>query len=131
MPRAFPRGHDRDRHMAAVWTRILRGPRRREPSRCVAIPFDPRAQPRGLLQGLPAQQLDRRRDLRGHRARPLPRERATMILVIYAHPYPGHSRACAALLEAIAPIEDLEVRSLYSLYPDFDVDPAQERSSLE
>ena len=54
-----------------------------------------------------------------------------MILVIYAHPYPGLSRACAALIDAIASIEDLEVRSLYSLYPDFDVDPAQERTSLE
>jgi glutathione-regulated potassium-efflux system ancillary protein KefF len=54
-----------------------------------------------------------------------------MIVVIYAHPYPGHSRACAALVEAIAAIENLEVRSLYSLYPDFDVDPAEERSRLE
>ena len=54
-----------------------------------------------------------------------------MILVIYAHPYPGHSRACAALLTAIRDAEGVRVRSLYELYPDFDIDGAAEREALE
>ncbi|MEO7760665.1 MAG: glutathione-regulated potassium-efflux system oxidoreductase KefF [Betaproteobacteria bacterium] len=53
-----------------------------------------------------------------------------MICVIHAHPYPRHSRACRALLEAIRPIPDLEVRSLYDLYPDFDIDIAVEQDAL-
>jgi glutathione-regulated potassium-efflux system ancillary protein KefF len=54
-----------------------------------------------------------------------------MILVIYAHPYPARSRACAALLDAIRHREGLEVRSLYDLYPDFDIDGDAERQALE
>ena len=54
-----------------------------------------------------------------------------MILVIYAHPYPAHSRACAALLGAIRGRPDVDVRSLYDLYPDFDIDGAAEREALE
>ena len=53
-----------------------------------------------------------------------------MILVVLAHPYPGRSRACAALVEAIRDLPDLEVRSLYDLYPDFDVDRAAEQAAL-
>jgi glutathione-regulated potassium-efflux system ancillary protein KefF len=53
-----------------------------------------------------------------------------MIAVIHAHPYPRHSRACRALLEAIRPMPDLEVRSLYDLYPDFDIDVAAEQEAL-
>ena len=54
-----------------------------------------------------------------------------MILVVFAHPYPRRSRACAALLEAIRDLPALEVRSLYDLYPDFDVDRAAEQAALE
>ncbi len=53
-----------------------------------------------------------------------------MILVVLAHPYPKRSRACAALVEAIRDMPELEVRSLYDLYPDFDVDPAVEQAAL-
>jgi glutathione-regulated potassium-efflux system ancillary protein KefF len=53
-----------------------------------------------------------------------------MIVVIYAHPYPSRSRACRALIEAIATLPDLEVRSLYDLYPDFDIDVAAEQEAL-
>jgi glutathione-regulated potassium-efflux system ancillary protein KefF len=53
-----------------------------------------------------------------------------MILVILAHPYPSRSRACAALVEAVRSMGDLEVRSLYDLYPDFDVDRAAEQAAL-
>jgi glutathione-regulated potassium-efflux system ancillary protein KefF len=54
-----------------------------------------------------------------------------MILVLHAHPYPATSRACAALLAAIRDREGLEVRSLYELYPDFDIDGDAERAALE
>ena len=53
-----------------------------------------------------------------------------MILVVYAHPYPRRSRGGAALLAGIADIPGLEVRSLYDLYPDFDVDAAAEQEAL-
>ena len=53
-----------------------------------------------------------------------------MILVILAHPYPRRSRACAALLDAIRDLPALEVRSLYDLYPDFDVDRTAEQAAL-
>lgn len=54
-----------------------------------------------------------------------------MIVVIHAHPYPGRSRACAALLRAIADFPELEVRSLYDLYPDFDIDVRAEQEAVE
>lgn len=54
-----------------------------------------------------------------------------MIVVIHAHPYPHRSRACAALLGAIAGLESVEVRSIYDLYPDFDIDVAAEQAALE
>ena len=54
-----------------------------------------------------------------------------MIAVIYAHPYPHRSRACAALVEGIRDAPGLELRSLYDLYPDFDIDPFAEHAALE
>jgi len=53
-----------------------------------------------------------------------------MILLIYAHPYPQHSRACKALLSSVNGMPDVEVRSLYDLYPDFDIDVAAEQAAL-
>jgi glutathione-regulated potassium-efflux system ancillary protein KefF len=53
-----------------------------------------------------------------------------MILLLYAHPYPSRSRACAALLSALEGLDGLEVRTLYDLYPDFDVDPEAEQAAL-
>ena len=53
-----------------------------------------------------------------------------MILVLYAHPYPRHSRACQALLSAVQNLPNLETRSLYDLYPDFDIDVAAEQAAL-
>ena len=53
------------------------------------------------------------------------------ILVLLAHPYPGRSRACDALVRALAPLARTEVRSLYDRYPDFDVDPRAEQAALE
>ncbi len=53
-----------------------------------------------------------------------------MILVVFAHPYPSRSRANRALQQAIAPLPDLEIRSLYERYPDFDIDVAAEEAAL-
>jgi glutathione-regulated potassium-efflux system ancillary protein KefF len=52
------------------------------------------------------------------------------IVVIFAHPYPQASRACATLLEALDGLAATRVRSLYERYPDFDVDPAAEQAAL-
>ena len=53
-----------------------------------------------------------------------------MIVVIHAHPYPRRSRACRALVGAIADFPGLELRTLYDLYPDFDIDIAAEQEAL-
>ena len=53
-----------------------------------------------------------------------------MILVVYAHLYPKHSRACMALLNAACDLPGLKVRSLYDRYPDFDIDVAAEQKAL-
>ena len=50
--------------------------------------------------------------------------------LIYAHPYPDHSRAGRVLLAAVRDLPGLQVRTLYSLYPDFSIDVEAERSAL-
>lgn len=52
------------------------------------------------------------------------------ICLVFAHPYPGRSRANAALLAAVHPLPGLAVRSLYDLYPDFDIDVSAEQAAL-
>ena len=54
-----------------------------------------------------------------------------MILVVHAHPYPVRSRTGGALLAAIGDVPGVQVRSLYQMYPDFDIDPRAEREALE
>jgi glutathione-regulated potassium-efflux system ancillary protein KefF len=53
-----------------------------------------------------------------------------MICVIYAHPYPSHSRANQTLLSMLPDGPEIEVRSLYDLYPDFDIDVRAEQAAL-
>ena len=53
-----------------------------------------------------------------------------MILIIYAHPYPQHSHANKRMLEQARTLEGVEVRSLYQLYPDFNIDIAAEQDAL-
>lgn len=53
-----------------------------------------------------------------------------MLTLIYAHPYPQRSRANQALLGALADLPDLSIRSLYDLYPDFNVDVEAEQAAL-
>jgi glutathione-regulated potassium-efflux system ancillary protein KefF len=53
-----------------------------------------------------------------------------MICVIHAHPYPSRSRVNRAFAEAFRALPDLDLRSLYALYPDFDIDVAAEQKAL-
>ena len=53
-----------------------------------------------------------------------------MICVIHAHPYPRRSRVNRALAEALSSLPDLDLRSLYDRYPDFDIDVAAEQKAL-
>jgi len=53
-----------------------------------------------------------------------------MILIIYAHPYPQHSHANKRMLEQVRTLDNVEVRSLYQLYPDFNIDIAAEQEAL-
>ena len=53
-----------------------------------------------------------------------------MILIIHAHPYPQRSRAGHAMLSAVRELPGIEIRSLYDLYPDFDIDVAAEQAAL-
>ena len=53
-----------------------------------------------------------------------------MIDLIFAHPYPQRSRTNRVLLEAVRDLPELEVRSLYDLYPDFAIDVEAEQAAL-
>jgi glutathione-regulated potassium-efflux system ancillary protein KefF len=53
-----------------------------------------------------------------------------MICVIHAHPYPSKSRVNRALADALRDLPDLDLRSLYALYPDFDIDVIAEQKAL-
>lgn len=53
-----------------------------------------------------------------------------MALLVYAHPYPQRSRANRELLGAVHDLPGLEVRSLYELYPAFDIDVSLEQEHL-
>jgi glutathione-regulated potassium-efflux system ancillary protein KefF len=53
-----------------------------------------------------------------------------MLLLVFAHPYPDRSRANQALLTAVRGLSGLEVRSLYDLYPGFDIDVPAEQAAL-
>jgi len=53
-----------------------------------------------------------------------------MICVIHAHPYPSRSRANRVLADALGGLGNVELRSLYDLYPDFDIDVGAEQQAL-
>jgi len=53
-----------------------------------------------------------------------------MILVVHAHPYPSRSRSTAALLRPLEDLPGIEIRRLYDLYPDFDIDVPAEQAAL-
>jgi glutathione-regulated potassium-efflux system ancillary protein KefF len=53
-----------------------------------------------------------------------------MVVVIFAHPYPDRSRANRRLIEAVSGLDGVTVRSLYDLYPGFDIDVPAEQALL-
>lgn len=53
-----------------------------------------------------------------------------MLLVIFAHPYPDRSRANRRLIDAVSGLDGVVVRSLYDLYPGFDIDIPAEQAAL-
>jgi putative NADPH-quinone reductase len=53
-----------------------------------------------------------------------------MIVLAYAHPHHARSRANRALLDAAASVPEVQVRRLYDLYPDFDIDVDAEQAAL-
>lgn len=52
------------------------------------------------------------------------------ILVLFAHPKYEHSDANFALIQAIKDLENVEVRDLYELYPDFNINVQVEQEIL-
>lgn len=55
---------------------------------------------------------------------------APPVVLIFAHPYPDRSRANARLLAAVERLEGVSVRSLYDMYPGFDIDVPAEQAAL-
>ncbi|WP_458129787.1 glutathione-regulated potassium-efflux system oxidoreductase KefF [Pseudomonas sp. Z2-11] len=54
-----------------------------------------------------------------------------MILIVYAHPYPDQSRVNQQMLKRAGANPDVAIRSLYDLYPDFDIDVEAEQRAVE
>lgn len=53
-----------------------------------------------------------------------------MVVLVFAHPYPDRSRTNQRLLERAREVQGVEVRSLYDLYPGFDIDVKEEQAAL-
>jgi glutathione-regulated potassium-efflux system ancillary protein KefF len=53
-----------------------------------------------------------------------------MLTLIYAHPYPLHSRVNRALRQVADDLPGIRTRDLYALYPDFHIDVAAEQAAL-
>jgi glutathione-regulated potassium-efflux system ancillary protein KefF len=54
-----------------------------------------------------------------------------MVVLVFAHPYPDRSRANRRLLDAVSDLDGVDVRSLYDMYPGFDIDVSAEQAALE
>jgi len=54
-----------------------------------------------------------------------------VILIIYAHPYPEKSNVNKLMLSHAANNSDVIIRSLYDLYPDFNIDVEAEQKAVE
>lgn len=59
-----------------------------------------------------------------------PRADAPRVIVLYAHPAPQRAPLMRALAAAASDLPGVQVRDLYELYPDFDVDGNRERELL-
>lgn len=54
-----------------------------------------------------------------------------MITIIYAHPYSATSQTNRMLLDAVSTLPDVNIRSLYTLYPDFHINVKAEQEALK
>lgn len=52
------------------------------------------------------------------------------ILILFAHPKFEHSEANQAMIHAISGLENVEIRDLYELYPDFNISIQLEQEAL-
>ncbi|SFB60498.1 glutathione-regulated potassium-efflux system oxidoreductase KefF [Algoriphagus aquimarinus] len=52
------------------------------------------------------------------------------VLVLFAHPKFEHSEVNQALIKAITGLENIEIRDLYELYPDFNISIQKEQEAL-
>ena len=52
------------------------------------------------------------------------------VLVLFAHPKFEHSEANQVLIQAIQGLENVEIRDLYELYPDFNISIQSEQEAL-
>lgn len=52
------------------------------------------------------------------------------VLVLFAHPKFEHSKVNQALIQAISGLENIEIRDLYELYPDFNISIQAEQEAL-
>jgi glutathione-regulated potassium-efflux system ancillary protein KefG len=52
------------------------------------------------------------------------------VLVLFAHPALERSRVQTKMLAALSGVDDVHVRDLYELYPDFDIDVEAEQRAL-
>lgn len=52
------------------------------------------------------------------------------ILILFAHPKYEHSDVNQALLEKVRPLENVIIRDLYELYPDFNINVQEEQELL-
>jgi len=58
------------------------------------------------------------------------KEHRDRVLVYFAHPTPHKSRINSAMLQSLEGLEDVTVRKLYDLYPDFHIDIKLEQRLL-
>jgi len=56
---------------------------------------------------------------------------SSRILILYAHPNAGYSRANSAMINAAQPSAKVLVHDLYELYPDFHIDVEHEQDLLQ
>ncbi|WBL44377.1 NAD(P)H-dependent oxidoreductase [Algoriphagus halophytocola] len=52
------------------------------------------------------------------------------ILILFAHPKFEHSEANQAMIDSISNLENVEIRDLYELYPDFNISIQEEQEAL-
>lgn len=58
------------------------------------------------------------------------KENTNRILILFTHPVPHKSRLNSAMIKAVSGLENVTIRNLYNLYPDFYIDVKAEQEQL-